>query len=890
MKLDLNGLWKLKRYQESGTGESENTSGAPSATEMSNTTAAQDKDDGEWKTAAVPGSVYSTLLANNLIEDPFYRENEAETLELSGNDYMFKRSFEVSSDLLEMDAIYLRCEGLDTLASVYVNGLEVLDTDNMHRTYEQSVKQFLHLGLNEILILFKSPLKYVRAKHKERPLQNSSDAVEGISHLRKAHCMFGWDWGPKLPDMGIWRDISLVGYKRARIDDIYITQRHIKTAVENSLTEKVLGKVLQKAAKVELSVRIRLKTFEAEPCIEPCTFVITISDPQGKLVAKREVLVPLSEETKAACPPQTFAIEPAHSCLVEKQIGIAIDEPMLWWPNNLGDQPLYKLTVCLPEDEKSFRIGLRTLEVIQEKDEWGESFAFSVNGVSFFSMGADYIPEDSILSRCNRERTEKLIKSCVDANFNTVRVWGGAYYPEDWFYDLCDEYGLVIWQDLMYACGVYELTDKFTETITHEAVDNMKRLRHHASLGLWCGNNEQEWAWVEWGWSQTQSPKLKADYIKLYEYILPKIAKETDPNTFYWRASPSSAGSFDKPNDENIGDMHFWGVWHGLLPFTAYRKTYPRYMSEFGLQSYPSLKTVESFTLPQDRNIFSSVMESHQKNVGGNAKILYYISENFRYPKDFASLLIASQLVQAEGLRYGVEHWRRNRGRCMGAVYWQLNDCWPVASWSSIDYFGRWKALHYTAKRFFAPVLASACEDGAVVTLHVSNERRWEVEGKLSWSLRTADLSVITEGVEFVSAKALFSAEICSLNFCEQLLTKEQRRSTFLEYKFASDKEEVSSGTILFCRAKHFAFSEPGIMARVDETSESFVIELSASSFAKFVSLDLSDEDAAFSDNFFDIATEAVKVVSVSKNKLSKDHSVKEFSDKLTICSLVDTY
>lgn len=518
----------------------------------------------------------------------------------------------------------------------------------------------------------------------------------------------------------------------------------------------------------------------------------------------------------------------------------------------------------------------------------GESFEFEVNGVSFFSMGADYIPEDNILPRCSPDRTERLIKSCAQAHFNTIRVWGGGHYPENYFYDLCDEYGLIVWQDLMYACGVYELTEEFKQLITKETIDNMKRLRHHASLGIWCGNNEQEMAWVEWDWAKKTSLQLQADYIKQYEVLLPAIAKEYDPNTFYWLASPSSKGSFDNPNDENYGDMHYWDVWHGKKPFTEFRTLFPRYMSEFGLQSFPNHKTIETFTLPEDRNIFSPVMESHQKNGTGNEKILYYIGETYRLPKDFNSLLYASQLIQAEGISCGVEHWRRHRGRCMGALYWQLNDCWPVASWSSIDYFGRWKALHYAAKRFFAPVLVSAREDGSKVELHVSNESRSAVKGELKWRLMDSQSNEIVASSKVIDLKALSTSLFEQLDFTEMLNTTAKKRNTYLQFSFEVGGEVVSEGTVLFVKPKHFDFIDPAIETTMTEEKDRFVITVDSKAFARFVELDLGVLDVIFSNNYFDLSAGERKTISLRKDDLNKPASLEELQSQLIVRSVFD--
>ncbi len=816
--IDLNGQWQMKRL-----------------------------DGAEWLEASVPGSVYNDLLNAGQMPDPFYREQEYEVLELSNYDYEYERTFQVDAGNLEHERVMLRCEGLDTLCELFLNGDNILNSSNMHRTYEVDIKSLLTVGENRVQAIFRSPVEYSLRKQKELPLTNCADAVEGISHLRKAHSMFGWDWGPKLPDLGIWRNISIQGYGQSRLDDVYITQIHEQN-------------------KVTLDIRVRT---------------------DSKQEAERELRVSIL----------TPAHEILESCVSEKagtdhHILVEILEPELWWPNNLGEQPLYTVEVSLARqeselDRKELRIGLRTITVKQEADQWGESFAFEVNGTAIFSMGADYILEDNILARCNKERTERLLQSCVAANFNTIRVWGGGYYPEDYFYDLCDEYGLIVWQDHLYACGIYALTEEFQDNITHETIDNMKRLRHHASLGLWCGNNEQELAWVEWDWEHLTSLQLKADYIKQYEVLLPALAKELDPNTFYWLASPSSKGSFDKPNDENYGDMHYWGVWHGKEPFTDYRKLFPRYMSEFGLQSFPALKTIESFTLPEDRNIFSYVMESHQKNNTGNEKILYYIGETYPYPKDFASILYASQLIQAEGLRCGVEHWRRNRGRCMGALYWQLNDCWPVASWSSIDYYGRWKALHYAAKHFFAPILVSALDEGTQVALHVSNESKEAVQGELSWRLLTPTSEVLLQGAKIVEIAAFSTAELEQLDFAQVLDTKAKKREAYLEYSFVTG-ETKSEGTVLFVKPKHFSFADPKLEVNIREEADQFIVIVNSRAFARFVELDFKELDAVFSDNYFDVAAGVERIVTIAKKNLGTSYTAEELRGQLTVRSVFD--
>ena len=778
----------------------------------------------DWIPAKVPGSVYADLLRCGRIEDPFYRDNENRLLPLMEHDFVYTRTFSVSGGLLGRDVLLLRCEGLDTLATVSLNGTPVLQADNMHRTWELDVKKFLVEGENTIAVRFASPTRYIKEQYARCRADGTGDAMVGFPHIRKAHCMFGWDWGPRLPDAGIWRPISLIGADTARLKGVYVTQDHHDGVVDLNFDVEVQS----------LS--------DAGPA---WTYTAAVTAPDGR---------------RYACDPLSGRVR--------------IPDPQLWWPNGYGAQPLYTLRVELSAggqllDVWEKRIGLRTMTVHREPDAWGEGFAHRVNGVDIFAMGADYIPEDNLLTRVDRAKTERLLRDCAAAHFNTIRVWGGGCYPSDDFYDLCDQLGLIVWQDFTFACAVYELSDAFEENIRAELIDNIKRLRHHPSLGLWCGNNEME-MFVEQG-KWVSSPKQKSDYVKMYQYIFPKILKEYDPNTFYWPASPSSGGDFDEPNSPDRGDTHYWGVWHGNEPFSAYRRFFFRYASEFGFQSFPSLKTVESFTLPEDRNIFSYVMEKHQRSNAANGKIMPYLAQTFLYPTDFSTLLYASQLLQAEAIKYGVEHWRRNRGRCMGAVYWQLNDCWPVASWSSIDYYGRWKALHYYAKRFFSPVAVSCCEEGIMTqnpnvnaepydvekSMHlcVENETMAPFRGEVRWSLRSTDASVIRQGTEKVEAAPLSSLWLEKRVFADAPLYQ-----SYLSFSlYGEDGGLISAGTALFCPPKHFAFADPHLQAEIGGDT----ITVSAAAYARSVEIDFADADVVLSDNYFDMdaGTRTVKIL-----------------------------
>lgn len=787
--------------------------------------------------AAVPGSVYGTLLENALIPDPYYRDNELLVLPLMENDFVYSTVFEAKPELLACDEAILRFEGIDTLAQIYLNGALLGQACNMHRVWEFDVLSLLKQGDNELRVVIDSPTKYIREENEKVYTGGSGDSMEGFPHLRKAHCMFGWDWGPRLPDAGIFRPVSLLGVKNSRIESVYVTQHHEegKVTLDFDVTLELFGgsKSAQGSGFMEQAAQWDTTRIEVE-----------VTSPDGKKYH-----------------PNLSGKEPAGEAPKE-DYRIEITDPQLWWPRGYGKQPLYQVKVTLLSKEGEAldtwerRIGLRVLTVNTEKDEWGNCFAHEVNGVKVFAMGADYIPEDNILSRVNRERTRKLLTDAAWANHNCIRVWGGGYYPDDFFFDICDELGLIVWQDFMYACASYELNDAFEANITRETIDNVRRIRHHACLGLWCGNNEIETQIEMWKVSEKQ----KYDYIKLYEYIIPKIIKEEDPNAFYWPSSPSSGGNFENSWSEDHGDMHYWDVWHGNKPFTEYRKFHFRYLSEFGFQSFPGLKTVESFTEPEDRNIFSRVMEMHQRNRAANGKILNYLSATYLYPKDFDHLLYASQLLQADAIRYGVEHFRRYRGRCMGTVVWQLNDIWPVASWASIDYYGRWKALHYAEKKMFAPVMISCEEIGELserpfciqepapieksARLHVANETMQEVTGTVTWSLRKPDSSILKEGSYQITVPALDGVWLEKMDFGAY-----EEREIHLEYSFSVDGRVVSQNTCLFTAPKHYFFADPNL--RCEKKGDKIVVY--ADAYAKNVEIIGTDGDLWLSDNFFDM-------------------------------------
>jgi len=751
----------------------------------------------------VPGSVYSFLLGNGLMEDPYYRDNDWKYCKLMENAFTFSKRF----DFIPTPGtpVLLCCEGLDTLCNLYLNGQLVAYTDNMHRSYEFDVTNLLVSGENELKAQFLSPNLYIKEKQKQELLCCfNSESLDGYSHLRKAHCMLGWDWGPRLPDAGIWKDIYLLTVDTDRLTDVHILQRHEKGQVF------VAPLVSTEKGSAQISV--------------------TMTAPDGTTLS-----LPANRETR-------------------------VENPSLWWPHGYGEQNLYSLCVRLTEnghivDEKTLRIGLRELKLIREKDKYGESFCHEINGVRIFAMGADYIPEDSILSRITPQRTRKLLEQCVRCNFNTVRVWGGGFYPHDYFFDICDELGLLVFEDMMFACMEVTSDPAQQENIAQEVRQNLIRMRHHPCIAVISGNNEVE--------EQIRDdPERRAAYLRVFEDLIPSILETVCPYIPYVPSSPSSCGHFIDPQNENYGDSHYWKVWHGGLPFSEYRKHYFRYLSEFGFESFPSEKTMDTVTAPEDRNIFSRVMELHQRCQGANGKILRYLADTFLYPTEYGTLLYASQLLQAEAIRSCVEHLRRHRGRCMGALYWQLNDIWPVASWASIDYYGRYKALQYVAKRFFTPVMISCQEIGETTTrpyvimepehidystqarLCVTNETLGAVSGRVCWQLRRAEGQILMEGAEDVTVPPLTSLWLDNMDFC-----KTDVERNYLSFRFDVNGETVSQGSVLFTAPKHFLFADPQLRCEIHGDA----ITVHAKSYAKYVEIDSPDSDFLLSDNYFDM-------------------------------------
>ncbi|MGM9683663.1 MAG: glycoside hydrolase family 2 protein, partial [Eubacteriales bacterium] len=545
---------------------------------------------------------------------------------------------------------------------------------------------------------------------------------------------------------------------------------------------------------------------------------------------------------------------------------IQIKDPLLWWPNGYGEQPLYSLRVSvvragteLSSVEKT--IGLRTITVSRERDEWGREFCFEVNGKKIFAMGADYIPEDNILPRITAQRSEKLIQSCAMANFNCLRIWGGGFYPSDEFYELCDRYGIILWQDFMFACLNVWLNSDFEENVVNEIRDVLLRIRHHACVGLICGNNEMEMAFCEW-----KIPKdelVKSDYLRLYERIMPDMCEKYAPQIFYWPSSPSCGGGFDDPNSADDGDAHYWEVWLRNAPMESYNDYYFRFCSEFGFESFPDRKTVRYYTGGVGENPLSDVIEFHQKREQASVKLVTYAADNFLYASDFDNFVYTTQIVQGEAIQYAVEHMRRFRGRCMGAVYWQLNDSWPGQTWSSVDYFGRWKALHYFARRFFARQTVFAHKYGDKTVFVASNETLGRFEGRCRIRVKNNAFEVLCEENIDFSLPPLSSEDIKIFDTAEVMQGLENQR--FFEYTvFDRADRELFNGAFVCIKNKFYHYDCPHISYSLEKDSDTYVLRLCARAFARYVEISSDKYDLISDDNYFDITDNGVRSVKIS--------------------------
>ncbi|MHA1309477.1 MAG: glycosyl hydrolase 2 galactose-binding domain-containing protein [Candidatus Helarchaeota archaeon] len=848
----------------------------------------ENKKDIRLKTE-VPATVFEILLENGVINDPFYGLNEDKVDWVYNSDWKYESYFDISEDLLNYHNIKLKFYGLDTISDIYLNGHHLGRTDNMFRIYEFNIKKIIKKNDNKLELIFKSPAKYALSEIKKHghPLYITSLGLPGINYLRKAQYSFGWDWGPKLPDIGIWRPVEIVGYNEIRIIDTYISQNfyYNKDPLKiNNPKEIETIKVLKVDLKVEIELEISIfSDINKEKKISKYKAEIILKDPEGGQINKQQNIT--------------------RSSLQEV---FTINEPILWWVNGLGEPKQYDLQIFLKIDDeiiekKELKIGIRDIKLIKNKDQWGESFYFMLNGIPLFIKGANWVPIDNFLVRGKKlELYEKLIESAKLININMLRVWGGGIYEDDRFYSLCDKLGILVWQDFMFACGIYPCESEFIENIKEEAIQNIRRIRNHPCLALWCGNNEIEWFLgvnllllfkIKFKFKKAEAYKRAYKYI--FEDLFPSLIKKYDWQHEYWPSSPSNGSMFsDKKinsgllnsNDPSRGDAHYWDVWHRGKPFSAYRKFIPRFMSEFGFQSFPSIKTIANFCPPDQFDFFSPIMKNHQKNQGsfiifsgGNKKVMKYTKRRFNIPNNFEKQVILSQITQAEAIEYGVENWRINRlnNHCMGTIYWQLNDCWPVISWSSIDYYCRWKALHYIAKRFFQPLIATVIESVNRVKFNIINDYKNTKKGVIRWTIQDINGNINLRGEKDFTVLPCTSIEIDEINL-DKKIQKIIKKSIIFYRLYNKKNELIFKGFRLFTAPKNLKLKNPNLTWEIKKINDKkFELSIKSQEIALYINIRSNKFDFIASDNYFSLNKgENCKIILNLNNKLTMDELI----------------
>jgi beta-mannosidase len=814
-----------------------------------------DLHSGQRLPARVPGTVAATLLGQQAMPDPYWGENEEVVQPVFGVDYEFSREFDIEPGALAHQQVLLHCDGLDTLAELVVNGAPAGRADNMHRTWVFDVKQLLRPGRNQLSVILRSPVRYL-GEHPALPGAR-------FTALRKAACMFGWNWGPVLPDSGIWRDIYLESRDGAHLDHVLVRQRHQDGRV---------GLLVQPQCVVtsgEVQVRIEVRA------------------PDGEVLSAQ--LHPAGRGVKSE---------------------ISIDRPELWWPAGYGAQPRYTVTTALFRgdtelDRKDLRVGLRTIDLDRSADGDGNRYRFIVNGTPIFFRGDSLVIEDSITARSDTGRWTRLVDDCLRASVTGIRVWGGAYYPPDTFYELCDSRGLLVYQDCMYASSFYPASGEFLANCRQELIDNLRRIAHRPCVAVYCGNNEIDLAYTVTGSTDPQTVALRQilhgtaldddarahiwkQYTELFLGMIPAVCQEYAPDTGYVHSSPSlptPGGAQSFADYFSGGDTHYYLPYDGNAPYQKMRTYRSRFMSETGFESFPAMKTIRTFSEPADHNPFSAVMRAHQKRENGNQVIEIYMRRDYHVPTSFEDYVLLSQLQAAEIMKYTVEHLRRDSEYCGGVILWQLNDCWPVISCSGLDYEGRWKALQYYKKRFFAPVLISPRDEGSRVQLWVSNERREPFTGDVEWRLETARGRVLRRGRLPVTAAAGQSLACTDLDLTD-LLTADNRDRVTLGYRLLSGAAEISGGTVLFVLPKDFRFERPQIEAEVQDLGDRYEIRVTTDRFAKSVVLDTQVGDGVFSDNWFDLLNGQPRQVTLQKANAVGIESAQALRQNLTVRSL----
>jgi len=820
-----------------------------------------------WYPATVPGVVHTDLMNNGIIDDPYFRLNERSVQWIDKEDWVYKTSLTAAPEIFEKDNIELYFKGLDTYADVYLNDSLVLKANNMFREWRVPVKPLLRKGANELRIYFHSPVKIDLPKFDaiHYPIEAGNDQSENGGLLnkkisvfaRKAGYHYGWDWGPRLVTSGIWRPAYLVGWNDLRLDNIYYRQDDV--SAKQARINAIAGVVADKDGTATLTIR-------AEGIKDTWT--------------------------------KTVPVQKGYNTI---EIPVVVRNPRLWWTNGLGEAYRYPFTATVSmnnhSDSRTVQLGLRKLEVIREKDAGGVSFYFRLNGVNVFAKGANYVPQDNFLPRVTPERYKQTILDAVHANMNMLRVWGGGIYENDLFYDLCDEYGILIWQDFMFACSTYPMNPEMLENIRQEAAENIIRLRNHPCIALWCGNNENHTAWFNWGWMKRYEnlgvlPELRKDYKDVFDGILPDAVKKYDPLVFYWPSSPyggdpdascETGKAIWNPN----GDAHYWGVWHGRDSIANFNIIRARFFSEYGFQSFPEYQSVLKYAPEErDHDIYSDVMMAHQR--GGsqaNRLIEWYLLNEYRKPKDFQSFLYLGQLLQGDAIRMAMEAHRRDMPYCMGSLFWQHDDCWPVASWASRDYYGRWKAQHYFAKKAYNDILVSPIANDNQLDIYIVSDRLKPVKGKLQIRIMDLKGNIVFTQEKMTTLPANTSKVQFSDNI-DRLLNGKQRNEVVVNARFIeSGKTEVISNNYFLTRYKNINFPKAAIAMQTAAVSDGFDVTVESDVFARGVFLSVNGIDNFFSDNYFDLLPGEPVTIHVTCS-LSKA----EFDKQLKSISISDAY
>ena len=777
-----------------------------------------------WYSATVPGCVHLDLFANELIPDPFFGLNESQLQWISNESWTYRLVFQPSSKVLSKKNIEILFHGLDTYADVYLNGTNVICANNMFHPWSTEIKDIINAGDNELLVQFRSPLKEVVEKMKSMDCALPADndqAGKTSPHTRKAPYHYGWDWGPCLVTSGIWKGVELIGW-----DDWHITQFQVSNK-----------SVSKDNAELEVELEVIAEIQE--------TLKITLSE---LITGKKSK--------------QAFKMK---SGVNNFSFNISITNPQLWWPHGHGNQTLHHFFLTVETDDqlekRERKIGIRDVTIKRAADQKGESFEIYVNNMPIYSKGANWIPADYFVERLQKEDYKRLLKDAIRANMNTLRIWGGGIYEADHFYELCDKMGIMVWQDFMFACSMYPADKNFLDSVKKEARYQVKRLKSHASIILWCGNNEVASGWLSWGWKEELPSSIWEDYRKLFHELLPKVCSELDPQRLYWPSSPCHGT--DQSDQDQIfgkGDNHYWGVWHGGDDFDAFEDNVGRFMTEYGMQSFPSMSMVQSFTHEKDRSLDSDVMNAHQKASLGTGNLMKYIEDYYSVNDDFESIVGLSQIMQAEAIRFAVEAHRRNMPYCMGTLYWQFNDCWPVISWSSIDYGGNWKALHYAARKFFSPILVSIRDLDDKIEIHVINDQHHEVESRIRLGLFNLNGDKLFKDSFEINAEP-FSSNIYRVFDKNDFLGGIDLSATLFRAELFVGGKSLSRAHQFFSRPKYLNIPSPEFDYKIERVRGKFVITIKSKSFLCQVHLISIKVRGVFSDNYFDMLPGEVQMI-----------------------------